>query len=213
MLISKICKCSSSSSPSFDCDLLFSRRIYRYKSMNCTGRCIRNTNLPEAQQFNVSKEHTHAPDARILGKASAINDLKRRAKDTIDSGRNIVSKVCRTMDVATAAAMPTTTALLRTVRRARKENNCPKTPNTLKDLELPKEYTLYNEEPFLVYDSGPIDDRILIYCTKRNLEFHNRADTILMDGTFNIVPPLFSQLYTIQGIKFAMVFSTLHICT
>lgn len=160
----------------------------RYHSINCRGRVIHDSKLPEGQQYVLKSEHSHAPDARNKNKAKSIDDLKRKAKETDTSPRNIIKKVCKDMDTATAATMPKTSSLTRTINRIRSATNRQQLPKHLKDLVISDEFTKCKGEQFLLYDSGCNDDRILIFCTA------------LMDGTFDIVPPLFSQLYTIQGI-------------
>ena len=56
-------------------------------------------------------------------------------------------------------------------------------------------------EDFLHYDNGREAGaaRILIFTTARNLQILQRATTWAMDGTFNIAPPLFAQVYTIHA--------------
>ena len=43
-------------------------------------------------------------------------------------------------------------------------------PTSLLDLVIPDNYSNIENEPFLLYDSGQVLDRILIFSTKRNLE-------------------------------------------
>ncbi|KAK4884083.1 hypothetical protein RN001_000354 [Aquatica leii] len=59
------------------------------------------------------------------------------------------------------------------------------------------------EEQFLLYDNGVANDnKILIFGTQKNLELLGSSDHWYAAGTFNTTPPLFSQVYTIQGVKF-----------
>lgn len=79
-------------------------------------------------------EHSHAPDARNKNKAKAIDDLKRKAKETDTLPRNIIKKVCKDMDTATAATMSTTSSLTRTINRIRSAINRQQLPKNLKEL-------------------------------------------------------------------------------
>ena len=56
-------------------------------------------------------------------------------------------------------------------------------------------------ENFLLYDNGPEAGaaRILIFSTRRNLQILEQATTWVMGGTFDIAPPLFTQVYSIHG--------------
>ena len=62
-----------------------------------------------------------------------------------------------------------------------------------------------NEELFLLYDSGAVNDRILVFGTERNLDFLQLSDGWYADGTFKVAPPLFRQLYTIHGERFGKI--------
>lgn len=179
--------------------IYFYANFIRYHTINCRGRVMHDSKLPEGQQYVLKNEHTHAPDARIKNKSEAINNMKRKALESDTSARNIIKRVCKDMDSATAATMPRTSSLTRTIKRIRNGNNCPQLPTNLKDLIISEEYSKCKGEQFLLYDSGDDDNRILIFCIAKNLELLKCADVLLMDGTFDVVPPLFAQLYTIQG--------------
>lgn len=172
--------------------------VHRYKLDNCAGRLIRDTSKPFENQFRVTGSHNHAPDARVQEKAAVIDNIKAKAKSTSDRPRTIISSACDGVGVATGASLPKTSSLVRTINRIRNDNATPD-PTNLTDLQLSDEHTKYNEEQFLLYDSGPGDDRILIFTTQRNQQLLKTADVWLMDGTFDVVPTLFKQLYTIQG--------------
>ena len=59
--------------------------------------------------------------------------------------------------------------------------------------------TTVKGEPFILFDSGPGKDRIIVFTTKANLDILQRTVHIYMDGTFKISPTIFFQLYTIHG--------------
>ncbi|KAK9686123.1 hypothetical protein QE152_g37434 [Popillia japonica] len=75
----------------------------------------------------------------------------------------------------------------------------PALPNHRQEIEFQEEFTkTFNGEDFLLYDSGPEENRILIFSTRRNLQLLSHW---YADGTFKTVPLLFNQLYTIHGLK------------
>lgn len=173
---------------------------YSYKSANCPGRLIRYlTEEDEDKKYKMSKEHTHEGNATIASAAVVMQNLKTNAAASNDFGRNVISKVCTNLSPAVSATLPGTSAMLQTVRRARYKVDLPVNPDYLSELFIPEKFKKFNDEQFLLHDSGPSEDRILIFSTRRNLKFLKRAKVALMDGTFDIVPPLFEQLYTIQG--------------
>jgi len=87
----------------------------------------------------------------------------------------------------------------------RKRNNAQAVPDAPKDLttlEIPDVYKMYSPseghvEPFLLADSGPGTERILIFGRRRYLDILRNSKTWLGDGTFKISPPLFTQVYVI----------------
>lgn len=171
----------------------------KYKLQKCTGRLIHYLNRPESEQFVESQPHVHAPDARLVGRATAIDTLKRKAVESTEPTRKLIALSTVNTDMATLAVLPSHKALRRTVLRVRTDENIPTLPIDLNDLILPEEFIKFNGEKFLLHDSGQGEERFLIFCLEQNMQFLKRSDVILMDGTFDIVPPLFVQLYTIQG--------------
>jgi len=69
-------------------------------------------------------------------------------------------------------------------------------PRSRADINLPGA-----GDQFLKYDSGPSDDRMLIFTTDSYLNFLKWCDTWLVDGTFKSSPSLFSQLFVIHGLR------------
>ncbi|KAG4076864.1 hypothetical protein HA402_006574 [Bradysia odoriphaga] len=172
-----------------------------YKKLKCPARMIRDLNQDVENQFNVTKEHTHSGNGVAVGKAVAMRTLKRKAEDSLDRGRNVIAKLNENLPVSVAAALPKMKSLSQAVRRARVNKEMPLAPANLNDLVIPDNLKTIKDVRFLLYDSGPSPNRILIYSTERNLQMLRKSDVLSMDGTFDIVPPLFSQLYTMQGLS------------
>ena len=63
----------------------------------------------------------------------------------------------------------------------------------------------------LLFDSGPGNDRIVIFSTTRNLKLMCECDNWFADGTFKTSPPLFSQVYIIHGFKENNVIPTVYV--
>lgn len=69
----------------------------------------------------------------------------------------------------------------------------------------------------MLFDSGPEENRILIFSTRRNLQYLSQSLHWYADGTFKTVPLLFHQLYTVHWLKenasvplvFALLLNTL----
>ena len=66
---------------------------------------------------------------------------------------------------------------------------------------LPQEYKeTASGAPFLVYDSGAEEDRMLIFASAEFLQLLTSSEEWYSDGTFKTVPEQFFQLYTLHGV-------------
>ena len=104
---------------------------------------------------------------------------------------------------ATAAQLPSVNSLKRTVQRVRQQIDGPvASPENLDALEIPDRYaTTLDGAQFLLFDSGPGNNRILIFSTATNMQMLSQSQHWYGDGTFKTVPLLFEQMYTIHGIE------------
>lgn len=128
--------------------------------------------------------------------------MRHRAKNTHETTRTIVNVVCgTTKNPALSMALPKVSNLSRTIRRTRnRTRNAPTTPRSLDQLVIEGDYMMTNKKDnFLLFDSGPAVHRMMIFGTNANLEFLANCEEWYMDGTFDICPPLFQQVYTIHG--------------
>lgn len=78
----------------------------------------------------------------------------------------------------------------------------PHNPVDLTTLDIPPAYTMYfpsngNEEIFFQSDSGPRPNRLLMFSRSKSLDILDNLNIWYMDGTFNVAPPFFSQVYVI----------------
>lgn len=114
----------------------------------------------------------------------------------------IVSTAMNSVSVVSAPKLPSVSSLKRTVQRKRKIN-IPQ-PENLFDLEIPHDFTVTKTgENFLKYDSGPAENRILIFTTDQDLQKLQAAENWFADGTFKTSPKLFYQLYSLHSCVFS----------
>lgn len=147
-------------------------------------------------------KHLHAPDARARERERTLNPIKKAAKISRESARKIIAESTKLTTVATAAIMPSVKSMTRMVGRIRQKSKFPKNPKTLIELELPEDFKKTSKgQDFLIFDSGAVNNRMLILGTKQNLKFLSECPSIYMDGTFDVAPPLFQQVYTIHGME------------
>ncbi len=174
--------------------------------IKCTARCV----TQESTIIKVSKHLSHPPDAAMIEKRKLMSDMKEKATATQESTHQIVASASIGVSSAVAGKLPPVPYIKRSIQRLRQGVQIPAiNPVNLTQLIIPNEYTLTaNGNPFLLHDSGPSPDRILIFSTLRNLDLMAQSHHWFADGTFKVTPPLFSQVYTIHVIKYHNVIPT-----
>jgi hypothetical protein len=114
--------------------------------------------------------HNHIQDLEDIEKREIIQNIKNTAVSTQNTTvRILADSLIPTPSVS--LKLPKLKFLKRTIQRQRQIlNKAPEYPENLQELIIPRELpiTLKNEE-FLLFDSSPSNDRILIFSTKFNL--------------------------------------------
>lgn len=163
----------------------------------------RPIDVDDPRHYVIKGQHSHAGDSRKIGKKRVMEKLKTLSKTTKNPTRQVIAQSIHGVKKPTAAVLPSERSLVKSVQRYRASSGVPKNPRSLAELVLPDEYQkTVKGEPFILYDSasdGEIDNRMIIFGTRENLNFLKQCDHIYMDGTFSSVPVLFRQLYTIHG--------------
>lgn len=163
---------------------------------------VKRKNPKEGEAEYIHKgTHSHDPDVRNKLAAQTMHSLKEAAKTSKDKARNLVSDSVQTVDGAVASVLPSLKSMTRMVNRVRSKENIIVNPRNLSELKLDNVLT-EKDVPFLLYDNESVDERLLIFATRSNLEILASADGIFADGTFSVTPHLFHQLYTVHGTFF-----------
>ena len=108
--------------------------------------------------------------------------------------------------------------MTRTIQRIRRKE-LPANPRKLKDLgDLPDRFTrTLSGKLFLLHDTGPADEedsddddiefeedddssRVIVFATRRNIELLCQSPIWFVDGTFDVSPNIFAQLFTVLGL-------------
>ena len=175
---------------SYECER---RRRYR----DCTGSVRVNNG-----QIQIVNGHSHTPNPARNEAYKATGTMKERAQTTHDRPQQILGNTLLGVPDAVAAELPTLNSIRRNIRRQRKvADNALPVPGTRANLPnpLPQEFTTTNAgTPFLRYDSGD-QDRILIFATDEKLDLLENNTDWFIDGTFDTVPLIYTQLFTIHA--------------
>ena len=175
---------------SYECEL---RRRYR----GCTGRV-----RVKDDTVLITNPHSHAPNPAQNETIKTVVAMKDRAQHTLDTPQQILGNTLAGVQDAVAAQLPTLNSCRRNIRRQRKAaGNILAVPASRATLPspLPQEFTTTNAGlPFLRYDSGD-QDRILLFGTDEKLNVLENNENWYIDGTFDSVPLIYTQLFTIHA--------------
>lgn len=169
-----------------------------YEYHKCRGRC---------HTFNDAvikvSDHNHVPNASKVEVKNIMTAIKEQALRTNDKPQNIVCDATVSCSKSASGILPNFCCIKKTIRRTRRKiNGVPIAPTSLRELKIPDDYkrTVAGKN-FLLYDSGPTNDRILVFSTEENLNFLFRSKHWFADGTFKTSPNLFFQVFTIHGVE------------
>ena len=148
-----------------------------------------------------TNQHLHPPDEKAISCSEVKINIKRKAKGSQDSSHYIVGECVQTVNEGIAAKLPKLDSLKRTIQRQR-VLTAPVQPTTLEQLIIPEEFMRTSkDELFLLYDSGPEIQRIIIFATQKNLDMLQFSRVWLADGSFRTAPLLFTQVYVVHALR------------
>ncbi|CAF2161520.1 unnamed protein product [Rotaria magnacalcarata] len=110
---------------------------------------------------------------------------------------------CKVNDISepSIVRLPARDNIKRRIRMLRHNNQVVKDPNDPNFPSVPIQLTkTARKDQFLRCDTGPGDDRILIFASDEQVDVLQDTDEFLVDGTFKVVPDIFYQLYIIHGV-------------
>lgn len=150
---------------------------------------------------NCTITHNHVSEKSDISVVKVKNKFKKMASTTAESSMNIVSKCTNDISSSTSSSLPLNKSMCKTIQRQRtKILGGPALPTDVNNFVVPDMFKkTLRGELFLLFDSNENGKRILIYTTMNNLKILKKCKVWQGDGTFDTVPNIFEQLYTIHG--------------
>lgn len=168
------------------------------KEHACKKKLTAKKNIDGTYTYKENKgEHSHTIDPRVQSVKVIMQKAKIAAQTTTKPSRKLYGEALNGVPDAVIAKMPNQGAFSKQMREQRKGNH-PTAPKDLSELILPEVKNSVGEN-FIMFDSGPSKDRIVMFSTPKSLEFLSTCDVLHMDGTVASGPVLFDQIYTILG--------------
>ncbi|XP_034935332.1 uncharacterized protein [Chelonus insularis] len=173
----------------------------------CLARIHTTSKDKDGKIIEMINSHHHRPDAARLKSLKVMELLKRKAKRSTKPSSVVVASLLENVDPAVLCQLASPHSLAKTVQRVRNKNVNVILPNpkSVDNLTIPEGYRVYSERKidFLKYDSKDSNvassERLLIFTTDNNLSVLRNAEVWYADGTFQTVPRIFYQLYTIHA--------------
>ena len=177
---------------------------------SCKARVI---TLDDAVEV-VRGEHDHAPCPAKNKAQRIVSQMRKRAREEVQTVPTIYRDALQTVNQdgerdAVAAQLPTFSSVKSSLYRSR-QKKFPTLPRRREDINLDGEWSqTQTGENFVAHH---VDDMI-IFTTDENLRRLSSAKTLFMDGTFEMCPRIFYQIFTIHtlenGQQFPMVYCLL----
>ena len=172
-------------------------------SHKCTAVLHTKVGPSGEMQRVMMTEHNHDSSPEEVVRIRADSAVRKAAVDApYECPQNIIADTVSVTPVVHHVNLDEA-HLRRTVRSARKRSvgdlgEHGGVYTSLQDLVIPQDLLVNRGDSLLLADSGPSDTRIVAFGARRHLHLLHEAGTILADGTFQIVPNLWKQQYTVH---------------
>lgn len=167
---------------------------------DCKGRGNSKGLLPP---FKVTKEHNHMIKPEKKESLDSKQLLKQMAIRSNDQPRALIRDFQLTLSDECISTWSKKDAIRQLIIRTRNaKSGCGFNAKCLQDLEIPESLkSTYKGSKFYYGDSGKDDqNRIIFFTTQQNLKLMSSYNDWYCDGTFDISPTIFKQVYSVHII-------------
>ena len=181
-------------------------------NFKCAGFAVTDGCVAGAAVLRSGSHAAHCEPSASVAEAAAIRQEVRAKACVAGSTPSITVAQCLAKSSPTVAhSLPSLgslkrsaqNAMYRSQKKAQSVGSGGVAPNynSLEALSIPPQVLLREGgENFLLHDSGPGADRILMFGCERNIRSLAQADVWGADGTFKVCPRLWCQLYTVHAV-------------
>ena len=162
------------------------------------GRCQTNVDMNEF--IKEPSEHSHVPDPNRLHVIRLKNEIKIRGASSDEEASTILSDILRTTPLTVTAGLPSTEALLQTIRCERKSvqlDGNGRLPFMLREIDRSENFVLDE------------DDSMIIFTCEKNRSVLQECRHWFMDGTFSVCLLIFQlsidQIFTFRSVQKAII--------
>jgi hypothetical protein len=146
--------------------------------------------------------HSHIANIDKLIARDKQCEMKRRALATTEAPRTIIREIQKTMPIESTTFLSSAANIAHQIQTMRRKQHG-KVASTLAEANVPFDMTVTTDgSSFLLDDTGADDpERILVFGTEANLQYMRKRPEWFIDGTFDVAPLIFKQLFTFQVVE------------
>lgn len=170
---------------------------WRCQQRKCGGRC--KSGLDNHTIVIITTPHNHTPNVAEYEVLVRKKNLKQIASsDNRVANRRTIRASNSQLSTEALALVPSYEATRKQMARVRIKKEFHSRFDSRKEIIIPREYmTTFSKERFF-WDDSQDEDRILIFTTQNNLNILDKYHDWLADGTFDIAPRLYKQIFSIH---------------
>lgn len=143
-------------------------------------------------------EHSHDPLCYENTVIESNNYVKERANTTTDCPAQIITDSVVNTEENIRLYLPSKEAQKQKINRSRRNSGINE-PRSLINIQIPTEMMFVDDELFVLHEENFNEKKNIILSTKSSLQILSLSECWVMDGTFYVVPEIFTQLFTIHG--------------
>jgi hypothetical protein len=184
------------------------------RGIGCNGRIWTNANDGTFNSLRIRHTCSEVGNAARVQLQTMQTRIKQRAETTMENPSTIRDESLANAPLAVLGQAPTTNAVRLMTSRARRGVAPAANPGSREEIVIPPEYRTYEATPavfeeFLLADSGPEEERILVFGRASHRNWSAQMREVFVDGTFVLAPPLFTQIFVILSRRGDFVFPVL----
>ncbi|CAF3449814.1 unnamed protein product [Rotaria socialis] len=142
--------------------------------------------------------HTNCTHTTLLHEDDNHN---HPALNSNEATQNVIDYCLMNLSDHAVARLPDFKHVKRNIQNHRVKKDFPKIPHDKTFNLIPDKLTTTKRNSlFLQFDSGPGNDRIIIFASAEQLQLLESDEQLLVDGTFKVTPSIFYQLYVMRMV-------------
>jgi len=155
------------------------------RTIKCKGRI--HTDVDFTTILHESDLHNHPASAASTEVRVFEDKVRSRAINTNENTQNVIDNCLTNVSDQMVARLPNFKHIKRNIQRQRQRNDLPQIPQDKNFTMIPTPLTItIRNDKLLQFDSGPGDNRLLIFASNDQLKILENTEEILIDGTFKV---------------------------